>query len=151
MVCAMPADPGELSRLGISQQEAEQLLTGLRFSFDSKRNEFLQHIENSIPENNNNSALKKMLTFRNKILAHQERLDDVFAEQLKFLPSLHEMEQLNDWATNFCLLAISLLTPNVTIIPNGPSARIAALNVAAKLLDKKLDNPAEYQSFFSKI
>jgi len=138
--------------LGISQCDADRLLPGLRTDFRKYKDEFIDIIENIVPDNKNNDTLKFLLSYRNKILTHQERLDDALKEQLKYLPSLHEMEQLNNWAINFCLLAISLLTPNISLIPNGQSVRIAALNVVAKLLDKELDNDyAARKLFYARI
>ena len=86
--------------------------------------------------NNETAALKTLLTYRNKFVAHQERVSDVVKAQVADLPSLDAMEKINEWASNFCQLVACVLT-NMTLSSNsGPSARIAALHVVAKVLGK---------------
>ena len=52
-----------------------------------------------------NSSLTTLFDYGNKFVAHQERLNDAVKEQLRYLPSLYEMEKLNEWTSNFCELA----------------------------------------------
>jgi hypothetical protein len=63
------------------------------------------------------------------------------------------MEKINNWACTFCQFTGDLMT-NESFSPHTVSARMAALNIAAKLLDKKFDHGgADYQereAFFSR-
>src|SRR5262249_22453166 len=91
---------------------------------------------NSRMPNNETATLKTLLTYRNKFVAHQERVSDVVKAQVADLPSLDAMEKITEWASNFCELVACVLT-NMTLLSNsGSSARIAALHVVAKLLGK---------------
>jgi len=145
-----------LTELGISKKEATNLTTGLRATYDDTKSQFIAAVKGVMPNRQNNDALERLFVYRNKMVAHQERLDEALKEQLNSLPSLVEMERLNNWATDFCILSISLLT-NTTLLVSGPSARMAALNVAAKLLDKKFDLSTgsealvEQRAFFSRL
>jgi len=140
-----------LTRLGVSEHDAGGLATGLRAAFGDTRIIFIDTVKGLMPNVRKDESLKRLLTYRNKTAAHQERIDGSLKEFLKYLPSLDEIERLNKWAMNFCILCISLLTPNIVIMPSGRSARMAALNVAAKLLDKKFTSFAEREAFFSRI
>jgi hypothetical protein len=140
-----------LTALGTPQQGAMELAEKLKTSFDKTKTEFIAALERLLPTRDNDAALSRLLTYRNKIGAYQERLSDALNDELRSLPSLHDMERLNKWSINFCTLCISLLTPNVTLLQNGRSSRIAALNVAVKVLDKKFDTLADERAFFSRI
>jgi hypothetical protein len=67
-------------------------------------------------------------------------------EQCERLPSLDDMEKLNNWACTFCELTCCIMT-NETCLSHTVHARMAALNVVAKVLGKNFDNPGhpDYQ------
>jgi hypothetical protein len=137
-----------LTKMGIAAQNAQNLIAGLRDSFDTKRSEFLTCVESSMPKRDQNEPLERLFLCRDKMLAHQERLNYDLRERLEYLPSLASMEFINCWAENFVIMVISLLTPNVTLLPPSVSGRAAALNVAAKLLDMNfLPGSGEYPNF----
>ena len=146
-----------LTALGMTEDQSNRYAGELRTAFAETKDNFLNAIETLMPNIKTNDALGRLVTARNKIIAHQEHLSDALKEELKYLPSLADMEKLNKWSIDFCLLSINLLTPNVTLIPNGASARMAALNVAAKLLERNFDRvgdaavAAERKAFFSRI
>jgi hypothetical protein len=98
-----------------------------------------------------NSSLKTLVGYRNKFVAHQERVNDAVKEQLRYLPSLDEMTKINEWANNFCQLVACVLT-DTSFLSNGPSARMAALHVVAKVLDIDLDRASyqEREAFYKK-
>jgi hypothetical protein len=140
-----------LKALGISEVDAIKVMTDLRDSFDKSKIVFLDIIEKLLPNRHKDNALARLVTYRNKLGAHQQRLDEALKQELAFLPSLDDMERLNNWAANFCLLCIQLLTPNVTFLRNTRSSRMAALNVALKLPAKNFDNADDEEQFFSRI
>lgn len=140
-----------LSALGIAEAHASQIAAGLKHHFDATKFQLFRVLEELLPTKKNDTALFRLMTYRNKIATHQERLKESYKESLESLPSLYDMERLNHWATNLCVLAINLLTPNVAIVPHGRSSRIATLTVAAKLLNKQFSNEAERVAFFSRI
>jgi hypothetical protein len=88
-------------------------------------------------------ALAKLFAARNKVIAHQEQLDEALKEELKFLPSLEDMEKLAQWVRDFCKLLYCVLTPDTMLVDSVASARMAALNVAAKILGKDFDDPSK--------
>jgi hypothetical protein len=99
----------------------------------------------------NNENLKKLFGCRDKILAHQERLTNDLKDEFKFWPSLGSMEEINGWAENFCTLSVSLLS-NITLLPPSFSARIAALNVVAKVLDKNFETGCkDHENFYKRL
>jgi hypothetical protein len=118
-----------------------------RVDFPETKTHLLQLLNSRMP-NNETDALKTLATYRNKFVAHQERVRDVVKAQVADLPCPDAMEKVNEWAINFCELVACVLT-NMTLLSNsGPSARIAALNVVAKVLGKNFDlsnDGASYQ------
>ena len=144
--------PETLTQMGILEEEAEALIVDLRVSFDATKNHFLNTIVSSMPNRSDNEALEKLFLYRDKVLAHQERLGGNLGESLKSLPSLASMEIINQWAEYFVILVMSLLTPNVVLLPHSVSARRAALNVTAKLLDRNFEIVSkEYDQFFKRL
>jgi hypothetical protein len=140
-----------LIRMGIASNISLNMNAKLIEDFESHKNVLLDEIAHSMPSIKNNESLEKLFTYRDKVLAHQERLTDDLKDKLKFLPSLGHMEDINRWVENFCALSMSLLS-NTTLLPPSFSARIAALNVIAKLLDKDfLPGSNEYHEFYKKI
>jgi hypothetical protein len=61
------------------------------------------------------------------------------------------MERINEWASNFCRLVACVLT-NTSFLSNGPSARMGALHVVAKVLGIDLDRASyqEREAFYKK-
>jgi hypothetical protein len=56
------------------------------------------------------------------------------------------MEKINNWASNFCELICCIMT-NETLLPHTVSARMAALHVVAKVLDKRFDSATDGASY----
>ena len=56
------------------------------------------------------------------------------------------MEKINNWASDFCEL-ISCIMTNETLMPHAVSARMAALHIVAKVLDKKFDSATDGASY----
>jgi hypothetical protein len=113
-----------------------------RPDFEKTKNEMLALIGNYMPNPDGNTSLKKLFRFRNKVTAHAERLDDVLREELGRLPSMGEMEKIIGWAGHFCEFCTCVVT-NGVLLQFGFSARLAALNVAAKVLDKTFDDSSK--------
>jgi hypothetical protein len=105
-----------------------------------------------MPVADKDTALGRIFTLRDKVIAHQERLDEALLEQTRLIPSLAEMEKINTWVEYFCILVMSLLTPDVVILPHSVSARMAALSVIAKVLDKNfITGSKEYDDFYKRL
>jgi hypothetical protein len=136
-------DTDLLVDLGASEQEAGKLVASLNgnASLSSIKGEIFKIVDLNMPRNESGSPLKRLFTHRNKNIAHQQQLATLTAlvsGELKDLPSLHEMLTLNKWASDFCRFVVTL-TSNETLLPHAVSARMAALNVAAKVLGKTFD------------
>ncbi len=143
-VYAPRLDAGTLIDLGASEDAAGQIVVGLRAGndFSATKTKIFTIIDENMPRNECSPPLKRLFTHRNKSIAHQQQLatlTTLVAEELKELPSLDEMLTLNKWASDFCRLVVRL-TSNETLLPHAVSARIAALNVVAKVLGKNLDS-----------
>jgi hypothetical protein len=72
--------------------------------------------------------------------------------EVQHLPSLDDLEKLNHWSCRFCQLLACTLT-NETFAPHAVSARMAALDVVAKVLEKKFDSlkgGVDYEEFYRK-
>ncbi len=108
------------------------------FDKNSERyEEFEIHLLNSFKEvcpNSKEPPLEKLFQYRNKVLAHQEKLDQARKEQLKRLPSLDEMHQLVTWGKNFCEFT------NKLFFPHDPLPEFLAYSGAATkgVIDKYL-------------
>ena len=137
--------PTILVELGVAIEDANALVNkfGCKDAFDDSKSEMLTLLDRLMPDRETHPALKKLFRHRNKVVAHEEKLDSILSEQLKFVPSLGDMHDLNKWAGDFSRFALCVLTPNETIIDSCISARMAALNVAAKLLGKTFDDPSK--------
>ena len=133
-------DTRNLVDLGVSDADAQRIVQGLntRGNYSQARDDLFSNIERLMPTRENNPTLEKLFLVRDKVVAHQERLDCALHERMKHLPSLDDMEKVNDWSSNLCQLIACMLT-NETLLPHGVSARMAALKVVAKVLDKKFD------------
>jgi hypothetical protein len=109
-------------------------------------------LEPLLPACATNRTLEKLFLVRDKVVAHQEQLTDAVQAMVKDLPSLDEMEKLNAWSMSFCEFIACLLS-NESFAPHGVSARMAALHVVAKILDKDFETGANYserETFFKK-
>jgi hypothetical protein len=146
-----------LVELGASEKAAHAIAAGLHSGadFSQSKEKLFDLIDRHMPQANEGAPLRRLFTHRNKVIAHQQQLRSLTAlvrEELKSLPSLDEMEQLNNWAMAFCRLIVAALS-NETLLPHPVSARIAALNVAAKVLGKSFgiqDHVAE-KAFYSRL
>jgi hypothetical protein len=150
--------PKLLIELGIPDADSKKMVMDLKDHavFDKTKAVILAKLDELMPTSKENKALEQLFSHRNKILAHQEKLGETLKEQLRYLPSLDDMEKLNRWAGDFCLFVIHALS-NTSLVPNGTSARMAALNVAAKILGKNFDPSKggaelkEYEAFYRRL
>jgi hypothetical protein len=147
-------DANSLTDLGLSDVDANRIITEFRINnnFPTTKNELTSLLKSKMPTCARSPALKQIFLYRNKVAAHQEALTDAVKHQLKDLPSIDEMEKLNKWAIDFCLLMRSIMT-NGTYLRHGVSARIAALNVVAKVLGKNFgpSDRQERKAFYSRL
>lgn len=147
-------DASHLTDLGLSDVEANRIITDFRTNsdFPTTKNDLISLLKSKMPTCSRNHALKQIFLYRNKVAAHQEALTDAVKHQLRNLPSIDEMEKLNKWAIDFCLLVRCILT-NGTYLRHGVSARIAALNVVAKILGKNFgpSDQQERKAFYSRL
>jgi hypothetical protein len=129
-----------LTDLEMSHEVAARIVGGFRTrtDFAATKAFLFDSIDALVPTRKRCAALEKLITRRDKIVVHQERVSDDVKEELKYLPSIMEIQTLNKWASNFCRFMACIMS-NATLITNGPSARIAALNVIAKVLGKNFD------------
>jgi len=138
-------DVEKLTRLGIPNIEAERMLREISAEQDLENTkvDILSQVRNLMPTRSNNPHLEKLFLFRNKVTAHSERLNEVLTEELRNLPSIDEIEKIVKWANNFCQFAVCVMTPSTAYVNSSKSARMAALNVAKKVLDKNFDDPSK--------
>jgi hypothetical protein len=143
--------------LGTGDAEATNIVAGFntQSAFPQARDTLFNLLDDLMPTRKPNSPLEQLFLFRDKVVAHQERVGCGLAAQLKYLPCVDDMEKINNWASNFCEL-ISCIMTNETLSPHTVSARMAALHVVAKVLDKKFDSGTdgapyqEREAFFRK-
>jgi hypothetical protein len=150
-------DIATLTALGVPQDKACNIVMKFHRGVDlpETKADLLKLLNTRMP-NNETVAIKTLLSYRNKFVAHQERVSEVVKAQVAELPSLDAMEKINEWASNFCQLVACILT-NMTLSSNsGSSARIAALHVVAKVLGKDF-HPSkdgasyqEWETFYSR-
>lgn len=146
--------------LGLDDAAASQVAKAFRehTNLEQTKSNLIEILTKLMPSDDQNPqklSLKKLYDHRNKVVAHQERMTDVLRDELNKLPSMDEMEKINKWASDFCRLVACVLSP-MSLLPNGISARTAALNVVAKVLDKNF-NPSksgsayqEWEAFYRK-
>jgi hypothetical protein len=148
-VCRL--DATILTHLGIDRDVANKIAIDFfrGKNFIDNKSILLDCIENLLTEIEKSTSLGKLRLVRDKGVAHQERVCDDVKEKMKYLPSLDEMEKLNNWATDFCRF-IACAMSNTTLGSSGPSARIAALHIVAKILGKDFDRGSyqESEDFF---
>jgi HEPN superfamily AbiU2-like protein len=150
----------DLVDLGIPADNAQEILAQLNSAskFNIGKGRFATALDTSMPNKERSPPLNKLFLLRNKVVAHQDRVSDAVREELKFLPTFEEMEALNRWAKTFCLLLYRVLTP-ITMVDSVKSARMAALNVVAKVLGKTFDdtsksvieNWSDREAFFKRL
>ena len=116
----------------------------------------LKKLHSLIPACDRCKPLKQIFLYRNKVAAHQEQLTESLAKRLEYLPSLGDMQSINQWASDFCELSVTVLSLTETFVPSVISARMAALNVVAKVLGKHFDPSTggtayqDYEEFYKK-
>src|SRR6266436_5261639 len=135
-------DKGILIDLGVDHDSASSIVLNFhsRTNFADTKAAMLNSINTSLLAREQASSLSKLIVVRNKVVAHQDRVSDAVNEEMKYLPSIDDMEKLNKWASDFCQLMVCAMS-NTTLSTNGPSARIGALHVLAKVLGKNF-NPS---------
>jgi len=128
---------GVLIDLGIGKKAADEIIRKLAARSDRAQqlHSLFSAIEARIPTCQNNRTLEKLFLIRDKVVAHQERLDCARQEEVQQLPSLDDLEKLNHWSSSFCQLIACTLT-NETFAPHTVSARMAALDVVVRVLRK---------------
>lgn len=111
--------------------------------------DLLNSVNKSLTNLEKSSSLDKLRVLRNKVVAHQDRVCDDVKEEMKYLPSLDEMEKLSNWAADFCQFTACVMS-DTSLGSSGPSARMAALHVVAKILGKDFDRGSyqEREDFF---
>jgi hypothetical protein len=137
-------DTKTLIDLDVSDVAATRIVSGFKKSsiFPETKQLLLQIVEPLMPTCDNRATLAQLFTVRDKFIAHQERMCLSVREQCEGLPSLDEMEKLNNWACTFCQLTCCIMA-NETCLPHAVHARMAALNVVAKVLGKNFDDPSD--------
>jgi hypothetical protein len=137
--------PQLLVDLGVGEKDARSVVNALQrgSDFEEAKRRMLTLIGGVMPTVEQSPALEKLFVARNKAIAHQEQLDEALKEELKFLPSLADMEKLGRWVRDFCKLLYCVLTPDTALVDSVVSARMAALNVAARLLGKDFDDASK--------
>ena len=110
--------------LGIGKTEATNIVTGFntKSAFPQARDTLFNLLDDLMPRKTN-SSLAQLFRFRDKVVAHQERVGCALADELKYLPSVGDIEKINDWASNFCEL-ISCIMTNETLLPHIVSASL---------------------------
>lgn len=144
-------DAAVLVELGASCRSASEIVSSLRGGTDFPRvaAKIYATIDEHMPRPDKASPLQGLFIHRNKFIAHQQQLatlTELVKEKLKSLPSLDEMEKLNRWAMAFCRLVVTLMS-NETLLPHAVSARVAALNVIAKVLGKNFDQVSSGEAY----
>ncbi len=151
-------DKSILIDLGVDHELASSIVTNFhsRANFVETKMAMLNSVNNALLARREASSLSKLIVMRNKVVAHQDRVSDAINDEMKYLPSIDDMEKLNKWASDFCQL-VACVASNATLITNGPSARIAALHVVAKVLGKNF-NPSmsgaayqEWEEFYRRL
>jgi len=150
-------DTQTLIDLGVSDHDATKIIMDFRKGSDflQTRDNLFMTLGQLIPTRENNSSLQKLFFVRDKVIAHQERVNSSKSEQLEYLPSLDDMENINNWGSNFCRLVACIMT-NTTLLPHAVSARMAALSVVEKVLGKNFDPSKggaayqEWEAFYKK-
>ncbi len=142
-------DRESLIKLGLCDVDATRIVNDLnqKASFQQTKDDLLQIIDDLVSAYGNNPTLKQLFLVRDKFIAHQERTCFLLKGQLGFLPSLDEMEKINNWARAFCEFVCCIMT-NETFLPHTVSARMAALNVVAKILGKNFDDDYQEEEAF---
>jgi hypothetical protein len=144
--------------LGIDHDAASSIVMNFhtRANFVETKTAMLDLIKKSLLARERSSSLAKLVVFRNKVVAHQDRVSDSVNEEMKCLPSIDDMETLNKWASDFCRLMACIMS-NSALMNDSPSARIAALQVVAKVLGKNF-NPSmsgaafqEWEEFYRRL
>ncbi len=131
-----------LIKIGVPADTASEIVLRLnkRDTFDAAKKEMLAEILSHLPSAKSDKSLKRIFTVRNKSLAHQEELDNVLEEQVKFLPSLEEMERLNNWAIHFCELLSDVFNQQLPV--TSKCSHMATKNVIKKFLGLNFDDPS---------
>ena len=140
--------------LGVPAEDARPVVQIFKAgsNFSATKDRLFALVEALLPACATNSTLQKLFIVRDKVVAHQEQLTDAIHELVKELPSLHELEKLNEWSMSFCQFITCLLS-NESFAPHAVSARMAALYVVAKILGKDFESGANYEereAFFKK-
>ena len=150
-------DRTTLIDLGVFDVAATRIVSGFRKSstFSNSRDDLIENIAPLIPTCDTNSTLEQLFTVSAKFIAHQERICLSVREQCERLPSTDEMEKINNWARIFCQFTCCIMT-NETCLPHTVSARMAAMNVAAKFLGKNFDDPrspdySQREAFYKRL
>lgn len=139
--CLRYLRPDELCALNIPASQAGGLVAAFKSSdFNTAKTTLCKKIQDTIPTKDNNAVLKKILEYRNKFAAHQDQVSLEVKRKFENLPSLADVEVLNDFAQNFCRLFTRAFTIGV-IIDSVTFGYAATCDVIAKTLDKNFEDP----------
>lgn len=133
--------PDTLTGLGISLDLINRTSSRVTKSERSDAfKEIIAHIKNTIPTVEKDTALEKIIAFRDKRAAHQQRLSKVKKKWLSTLPSTEDFIRLAEWGEHLSALVTGFFC-NTSLMPHtSPCARMSVLNVLVKALDKNFDD-----------
>jgi len=142
----------ELCGFGLSNEEVAEYAPFLAdayssLSFDKSKfaqvkERLIAKLYEQIPSKENNAALKTLFGYRDKFVAHQERVKPEVEQQYKNVPSLDELEKLNAFAHNMCRL-IGIVFDCGFVVDSVQSGFVATCNVIAKVLDVDFEDSSK--------
>lgn len=142
-------EEADLVALGFSPENARKFICASvsEETFAPLRDTFFRSLKEFMPQITEGSALDRLIRFRNKVGAHQEKLNDMDKELVKTLPQLEEIAAINKWADNFCKFVVHAIMQNTSLSSPSTSARMAAKNVIAKVIGKDFDDLANFDEY----
>jgi hypothetical protein len=133
-------DQEKLKTMGFEDDALNRITSG-SLGFEERKSLLLCSLRGLLPTPNLKIQLDRLFTYRDKALAHQDRIDDALKEQFKSLPSLADMGALNDAAGKLCELVSPLFFNTGLFRNSGPSNWMSTLNVIKKFLNISFDDP----------
>lgn len=144
----------DLIAIGIRKKIATQITKKITTNnkFEEAKAQLIAAIQDAFPKRDSGTTIDKLFIFRDKVLVHQEQLEDALKEQVNSLPLLEDMFALNDWANKFCKFFVNIFEPNTALLDSSTSARMATKNVIKEILGITFDdkNYEEQRDFFIK-
>lgn len=143
----------DLTALTIKEDTATRIISDFRdcnHNFEDAKQHLIRAIEQIIPNKESDPHLKKIFTFRNKVVAHQEQLAACTKDDLKDLPPLEEMTRLNERAFKFCQFFAHVFVPNTDLGYPSICARMITLNVVKRYLKIDFSNHEQETAFYAR-